>query len=376
MPLVGELGQSTIQKVLSHTENPGNAIREIQMKASLRNPHCRPLLSLLDELGITRLETHVSMLESAKKVLAARIEQMAEEALLTLLEETFPYVSIDGLRSVPLDILKRLESVPEAYLQELGEDHNLFAELPIAVQRQVYEVNRKLLQEHAAPLMAVYLHGVAVVRQELNMDVGRKSITGPPTRQTYRKTLAHLVKLVNMIGGSRKVYHGMMDLCVTKFKESEGVYVGPKEAGYCLLRSQLLMAFHDSPSFRHLANEDPCHDLAWILDAAIAQNRSSLEQDRDSQVLKPAHMASLKKFFRDLESRDAGRGRKRKHQAAGSAGGESPMYGSGAWREESGKVLAEAGMILRDPSALHLIIQQVEKFPAPAASAASLAHAD
>lgn len=43
---------------------------------------------------------------------------------------------------------------------------------------QVYEVNRKLLQEHAAPLMAVYLHGVAVVRQELNMDVGRKSITG------------------------------------------------------------------------------------------------------------------------------------------------------------------------------------------------------
>ncbi len=28
---------------------------------------------------------------------------------------------------------------------------------------------------------------------------------GPPTRQTYRKTLAHLVKLVNMIGGSPKV---------------------------------------------------------------------------------------------------------------------------------------------------------------------------
>ena len=45
---------------------------------------------------------------------------------------------------------------------------------------QVYEVNRKLLQEHAAPLMAVYLHGVAVVRQELNMDVARKSIKGVP----------------------------------------------------------------------------------------------------------------------------------------------------------------------------------------------------
>ena len=56
---------------------------------------------------------------------------------------------------------------------------------------------------------------------------------------------------------------------------------------------------------------------------------------------------------------DAGRGRKRKHQAVGSAGGESPIYGSGGWREDSGKVIAEAGMILRDPSALHLAIQQV-----------------
>ena len=47
----------------------------------------------------------------------------------------------------------------------------------------------------------------------------------------------------------------MMDLCVSKFKESEGLYVGSKEAGYCLLRSQLLMAFHDNASFRQLANE-------------------------------------------------------------------------------------------------------------------------
>ena len=46
-------------------------------------------------------------------------------------------VSIDGLRSVPLDILKRLDVVPAAYLQELGEDKDLFAELPAAVQRQV-----------------------------------------------------------------------------------------------------------------------------------------------------------------------------------------------------------------------------------------------
>lgn len=51
--------------------------------------------------------------------------------------------------------------------------------------------------------------------------------------------------------------------------------------------------------------QDPCHDLAWILDAAIAHNRVAGEQDKDGGVLKLAHMASLKKFFTELDSRVA-----------------------------------------------------------------------
>ena len=83
-----------------------------------------------------------------------------------------------------------------------------------------------------------------------------------------------------------------------------------------------------------------------------------------------AIFSNIMMSFLDISSvlQDAGRGRKRKYQAAGSAGGESPMYGSGAWREDSGKVIAEAGMILRDPSALHLIIQQVTTPPLAASA--------
>ena len=66
------------------------------------------------------------------------------------------------------------------------------------------------------------------------------------------------------LAGVLQVYRGMMDLCVSKFKESEGLYVGPKEAGYCLLRSQLLMAFHDNAAFRHLANEVSSHALLCL----------------------------------------------------------------------------------------------------------------
>lgn len=49
--------------------------------------------------------------------------------------------------------------------------------------------------------------------------------------------------------------------------------------------------------------QDPCHDLAWILDAAIAHSRDTPAQGQEGGVLKPAHMASLKKFFRDFDSK-------------------------------------------------------------------------
>ena len=49
--------------------------------------------------------------------------------------------------------------------------------------------------------------------------------------------------------------------------------------------------------------QDPCHELAWVLDAAIAQSRSSPQQGKGTEGIKPAHMMSLKKFFRDLEAR-------------------------------------------------------------------------
>lgn len=46
--------------------------------------------------------------------------------------------------------------------------------------------------------------------------------------------------------GAAQVYKGIIDLCVAKFRESSSLYIGVKEAAYCSMRSQLLMAIHDS----------------------------------------------------------------------------------------------------------------------------------
>lgn len=60
-------------------------------------------------------------------------------------------------------------------------------------------------------------------------------------------TCSHaLKKLVGMVGNSFAIYQGIADLCTVQYRDSEGVYVGLKEAAFCSLRCQLLMALHDN----------------------------------------------------------------------------------------------------------------------------------
>ena len=53
--LVGGVGQEFVQSELSRPgQTPQQALLEIRRKAGLRNPHCLPLLGLLDQLGKRR----------------------------------------------------------------------------------------------------------------------------------------------------------------------------------------------------------------------------------------------------------------------------------------------------------------------------------
>lgn len=62
----------------------------------------------------------------------------------------------------------------------------------------------------------------------------------------------------------------MVELCKVKYLDNDKhstLYVGHKEASYCTLRAQLLMALHDVNS--PVAPRDRCHELAWTLDAGM-----------------------------------------------------------------------------------------------------------
>lgn len=61
---------------------------------------------------------------------------------------------------------------------------------------------------------------------------------------------------------------GIVELCVARYRDSESPYVGMRDAALCTLRCQLLMALHDAGE-TDLCQKEPCHKLAWTLDACL-----------------------------------------------------------------------------------------------------------
>ena len=59
-PLVGAVGQEYVHTVLT-SMNPQNAVKEIQKHGAFRNKRCKPVLELLDQLGLKRCPFHEAL---------------------------------------------------------------------------------------------------------------------------------------------------------------------------------------------------------------------------------------------------------------------------------------------------------------------------
>ncbi|GLC43520.1 hypothetical protein PLESTM_001482300 [Pleodorina starrii] len=188
------------------------------------------------------------------------------------------------------------------------------------------------------------------------------------TRKILRKGSRITQALKGMVGSSPKIYNQIVELCTVKFRDAEGLYVGVRECSYAALRAQLLMALHDDNN--PVAPRDRCHELAWTLDAGIRNGG-----------LSDKHLEKLGSFFTEIleaaeESDGLGSGSsKRRRGASGALPGatagrsrdirdEAESAGAGGHGGGAGgvveplRVLGDAGLVLRDPSALHLLAAQ------------------
>ncbi|CAL5228021.1 g11083 [Coccomyxa viridis] len=365
-PLVGAVGQEYVHSVLT-SMNPQNAVKEIQKHGAFRNKRGKPVLELLDQLGLKRAEVYKHVLEAAKARLLEAIPKMSPEKLTQLLELSFAYVGLPQLRDIPLAVLGQLQPVPAAFLKQLATDQELFQDLPLNVQQEVWEVDRKMLQQHALPTVEAYGYTTETLLRALDMDeflpgpVGApaKLLGGPRvSRRAIRAGSAALKRLTGMAGRSLAIYNGLADLCRVRLRDSESPYCGIKEASYCTLRSQLIMALHDN-NISEITSKDPVHRLAWSLDACL--------KDR---VLDEKRMRELHQFFVPLNKPAAGTGslkirmggaakkRARESSAVDAESMGSPGRSTNA-QSDPLAVLGDAGMVLRDPATMRLIIHHV-----------------
>ncbi|KAI3429855.1 hypothetical protein D9Q98_010166 [Chlorella vulgaris] len=368
--LVGNVGQEFVQNTLT-TMDPLSAIQEIQVHGALQDPSCKPLIGLMDQLGLSRAESHRYVLQAATQQLLARISAMQPDRLLQLLEASFPYIGIADLRAVPLAVLDRLQPVPATFLKQLAGDKELFVELPAGVQRQVWELDKKLLQVHALPLVLGYTLELATALKGLDMDESLPQellpgLAGRPGAKTYqpgRKMLrsgsSALQRLTKMVGRSRQIYKGIVELTMLRYRDSDSLYVGMQEAALCALRSQLLMALHDLGE-TELCVKESCHKLAWTLDACLKDRRLDQRRLRElANILQPYEAAEARARASALHRG----GTRITIRVPAKSGIDDDAESAGApgasQAEEPNRGLGDMGMVLRDPSTFHMLLHHV-----------------
>lgn len=362
--LVGHVGQEFVQNKLT-SGNPKEAVTVIQQKGSFDNPRCQPLLGLLDQLGLERRESHKYVVDMTLDAILKKIPGLSSDKLVGLLEETFPFISIHQLRAVPLAVLDRLYPIPVNFVKQLAMDTDVFWELPSRVQRQVWMLDKKLLQRHALSFIAAYKYERETWLQGLNMEIGMSSskadqIDPQPPRKRIRKMSPALCRLAEMVGSNPDLYRSVNGIFTAKYGDRESsIYVGTKEASICTCKTQLLMTLYDAEQAAVCAT-DPTFSIVWALDMCI--------QDK---VISPQKLNEIDAYFKNADKVEEKRSQIQeqaksarislKRSVANSKDGDAESAGIPVVRSpvKDSKQLGEASMCLRDPSAFHLIVHEI-----------------
>lgn len=295
--LVGGEGGDYVAHTLSTAQDVGEAIRRVQVEGGLGASGSgsgdtvvdfEPLLGLLGQLGMTRAEAYRQILDDSLDALLQKIKSdtMSQGTLLSLLDASFRYVTIEELRVVPLAALERLNPVPSSYLKNISKDVELFRRLPIETQRQCWALKPTLLRRHATPIVVNFADEIATVVRNLDADVllaplnrsenwsvyppggappgAEEKKQGTPSglpRKSLRAASASTTRLRKIVGREKNLY-----LTITGVIQAH--YAEHGLPATCALRSQLLMSAHDD-ELVDLCAADKCHRLAWLADACV-----------------------------------------------------------------------------------------------------------
>lgn len=140
---VNEPGKRLVFKKLVESADPWETIINIQEEFSLGHQSFGPAISFLDILQASRQSTFETLLENLKLVLCNEMMKLDATKLLNLLQISIQFLSVRELRSIPIEIIKRLPKVPEKYLNYLSTSE-LSSDFPLSIRQQIWENNKDL----------------------------------------------------------------------------------------------------------------------------------------------------------------------------------------------------------------------------------------
>ncbi|XP_052091452.1 negative elongation factor B-like [Mytilus californianus] len=275
---LGIPGGDYLRESLTNCSDPLAAIEEFQTENGILLPSLRPALPFLDLFEIKRLDFHNSVLEELSENLTNRIAELANSEqknrftiLESLLEKCFPVIRVKNLRPVVMSILKHLPKIDDKYLTKILEDKELYSEAAVEVKRQIWQENQALFGDEVSPLLSQYIKD----KESSLFNHEHSSLTFFLPSPRTRRQSDIVQKLAEMVGRNVKLYDMVLQFLRTLFLRT-------RNAHYCTLRAELLMALHDQ-EINEICSVDPCHKFTWCVDACIRDKFIDSKRSRELQ---------------------------------------------------------------------------------------------
>ncbi|CAG9541115.1 unnamed protein product [Cercopithifilaria johnstoni] len=267
-------GSRRLRHLLMTCSDPIDTIKNFQERNSIKLPALNPALRLLDLHNIRRTEFHEEAANDISDLLLAKIRDLGAagtiesvQLLEKQLEKSFKLYRVPSIRPFVLETLKQLPKAPDRYLKVIVTDREFYDSCAVTVRQQIWLENDSLFMDAILPVIDSYID-----EKQKVMQIVDQSPTNYFTCETTRsrRQWPQILELMAIVGQQEPLYRRLNNVVRERFLKSA-------DAIYCSLRMELVMSAHDL-NIESVIRSDPCHDLAWCLDACVRDKHLDAQQ--------------------------------------------------------------------------------------------------
>ncbi|VDK61531.1 unnamed protein product [Onchocerca ochengi] len=267
-------GSRRLRHLLMTCADPIETIKNFQERNSIKLPVLNPALRLLDLHNIRRTEFHEEAANDISDLLLTKIKDLGAtgtiesvQLLEKQLEKSFKLYRVPSIRPFVLETLKQLPKAPDRYLKVIVTDREFYNNCAVTVRQQIWLKNDSLYMDAILPVIDSYID-----EKQKVMQIVDQSPTNYFTCETTksRRQWPQILELMAIVGQQEPLYRRLNNVIRERFLKSA-------DATYCSLRMELVMSAHDL-NIESVIRSDPCHDLAWCLDACVRDKHLDAQQ--------------------------------------------------------------------------------------------------